>query len=448
MFEEEYIDVSGIKSEYDTVETNTIEETVKELKNLDNYIYNKLRCTVGYIRTIENSNKNILVECGIKVGKFINNHYNIKLLSEGLLVLNEDKIEDAEKKYYLVDCKGKITGKITDQEIGKSKYKTTFDYNVNNIFYLSFSGRLDWTPFIEYKNIDIKQIFGAKLSGEFGKLFMECIKTAKEIKPIEGNMEWFATKRHGLPKELLTYSEEQVVYGEYIINPQKYKGIINEGLIKTYPTLKTIDYVKREMSKNPNVNMDVLDIRIFCPRKDSQIYNKILVYYPQTSLDNEIYNHLKKCFDLCGYYLAGQWTNQDNKVIKIGYVCMQFEPKIGDEEKNDQLQRYLYHLTDLKHYQKIILYGFCPRTNNKMFEGTPERVYFFTELDVDLFDRLIRDKGWNLNAEYKILIVDRELIPNVRFFNDPRYVESGAIYTKENVPNRTIIDVKTMYHPK
>lgn len=445
------IDISGYNQNYNTIEITSKSRIAQEVEKINSPVFSILRGTIGYIRKIEIEQKLndviSIIECSLNVGRFINNKRNKQLLSEGILILDKEKI--IKKKYYLIDHNGNIIDEITksvEKYTKKGNLENSGEYNINNVFFLSFSGLVDRTPFVEYKNCNITKIFGSTISEDFYPVFLNFINIARSIKPTEGNVEWFSTNKHNLPKELLIRCSEPVNYGEYIINPTNYKGNINEGLIKTYPTLKTIEYVRSEINKNTNINSNNVDIRIFCPRKDGRIYDKILVYYPQDSLTEESYSILVNSFSYCGYYLAGQWTREQYKVIKIGYVCLQFEPKIGEEEKENALPQFLYHLTDLKHYQRIMQYGLCPRSNNKLFKGTPERIYFFTVCDIEFFVKLIEDKNWNVNNKYKILIINRELIPNVRFFNDPRYEEKFAVYTTENIPNNAIVDIKTLYN--
>ena len=138
---------------------------------------------------------------------------------------------------------------------------------------------------------------------------------------------------------------------------------INEGIIRTYPIDKTIEYVKNCFK------LDDDDIRKVKLENNKE---NILILIPNVANNIDV---VKKAFNVCGYHFS--------KIAKrktfdgIEWITMMFEAKFQtDDSKTIRKQEtHAYHITPFYNKKSILKIGFSPRSKNKLFEY-PGRVFF------------------------------------------------------------------------
>lgn len=203
------------------------------------------------------------------------------------------------------------------------------------------------------------------------------------------------------------------------------KGSLFEGLIKTYPINKTIEYIARLFCLNNN-QFQVIK------RDDT---HKILVCFENAENKK---NQMSQAMDLCGYELAGESINNGN--IQQMYTA-KFSESLTKELKNNM--SFLIHITPYYNKEKILRYGFNPKSKNEFFSYSPS-VFFFTQDAplIHIVDQVYQKDSKiknNLNNHiYSLFRVDVSKIPDsVKFETDPNL--KYAVRTKDNISNKTII---------
>lgn len=254
----------------------------------------------------------------------------------------------------------------------------------------------------------------------------------------------YLIKRHeGLPKEYfkptnIPYnSDKRVVY----TIPKEHS--LEEGLIKTYPTSKAIDYVCKELNeKGYPVTPQYFYTAI--PNDDNTIYGKIVFMIPFDYLNKEIDDILKQCFNLCGYYLGAFFKQSDD--LDNPCLVYQFEPKYQTNKENSTFSRYLFHATTANAAKKILKHGFCPSNRGKKVFNYDARCYFFTVYNKSLFDSFMEQSekenkinSHSSNNDFKVITIDIEKCGDVTFFTDPNFDYNIAVYTYENIPPSAIV---------
>lgn len=222
--------------------------------------------------------------------------------------------------------------------------------------------------------------------------------------------------------------------------------LVEEGLIKTYPSDEVIQYAKITLK---------MDIDAFI-QKDGKII--VLKYFVFDDIK------LKEIFNLGGYFIGFEDDN-----------CYQFEPKYGTDITN-RIGRYLYHITSVPAWEKIKVNGLVPKSSNSDFTY-PDRICFSVSDDMNklkslaytifnnklskTIDRIRKEvfnhpqfdtsdmknefnKKFELMVknkvtDYVILRVDKEILPdNIRFYYDENSLSFDGVYTKSNIPPQYI----------
>lgn len=243
----------------------------------------------------------------------------------------------------------------------------------------------------------------------------------------------------GLIKETVRDVINEFVDFSEIVKPTTYENpltilmpiSLREGLIRTYPADKTIQYVRDYFNLS--------DEQVFKLRNGRGMEKIMVRIMPN---DNNM-KLIEKAMNFCGYFLAFP----KEKEIKEGEpISLQFEPKIQEEDKEIRKEeKYLFHLTPQSHIFKILKIGLSPRSTNSMF-NYPERVYMLRasagesaiyELGKQLYDA---DENFRNSGVYAVITIDISKIPeSVKLHNDPNYPYS--IYTTSNISPDAIVDV-------
>lgn len=205
---------------------------------------------------------------------------------------------------------------------------------------------------------------------------------------------------------------------------------VNEGLIKTYPIEKTIEYIKSYFN--------LYDGQIVQKTGENDI-SYIGVIIPTIGDNIKL---IKKAMGACGYYLG---SPKEENIPENDWVWLQFEPKI-QEKVSEQLrnkEKTLLHLTPAYNVGKINKIGFSPRCKNDLF-NFPSRVYFLLgstrKEEVINIGRQLFNSNNSLgnNGEYALFTFDVSKIPiDVELFLDPNYPH--GVYTNSNIKPDTII---------
>lgn len=219
---------------------------------------------------------------------------------------------------------------------------------------------------------------------------------------------------------------------------------LNEGLIKTYPLKQTVASITKFLNERSQIKFDIFE--------NEQNNTFTLVIHSGLTANNlelvlpfintfgyfpsSYYIERYRMIPLYGKY---SFTNLSNILNQINNnyqnISLIFESKY-DEDVTDQLPRYIYHLTDIKNKGKIEQLGLVPKNNVKSTH--PERIYLLKTLDNA--DILAKQFGY---SKYCIFQIDRNKLNNVKFYNDPNFINKDGFYTYSNIPPDSIKLLKT-----
>lgn len=266
--------------------------------------------------------------------------------------------------------------------------------------------------------------------------------------PWDGKPETYDSifERHeGLPKEY--FKPSMIEYDPNEIYLSNRKEEISEGLVKTYPTDVTLKHVCSVLNKK-GYGITPKSFILNTPNDDKTIYGHILLPVTFDDLSKEADDILRHEFDVCGYYVGSVHNRNVNGKSLIVY---QFEPKYQTNYTNQKLGRYLFHVTTDNAAQKILSQGLCPSNRSKGRFSYAGRCYFFTIYNKKLFSNYMRNAkkmnivGRNIsNNNFKILVIDRETLPNLKLFTDPNMLNNIAVFTYDNIPPSSIVDCEDL----
>lgn len=206
------------------------------------------------------------------------------------------------------------------------------------------------------------------------------------------------------------------------------EGILSESLIKTY----SIESAKKHICKYFNLPENYFLI------KRSKFNTYCFITFPNkgNSLDDII-----KTMEWYGYFPS----TKNIKPLENGWYVVKFESRF-EENANSLLtnETHLIHITKTKFKDKILKYGFIPKSKNKKF-NYPDRTYFMLGSNnpvetLKLAKNLssVENGKEDLNG-YMAFRIDVSKIPeNVVFHLDPNM--EGGIWTSDNIPPSAIMD--------
>lgn len=206
----------------------------------------------------------------------------------------------------------------------------------------------------------------------------------------------------------------------------KWFGELTESLIKTYD----VEAAKKHICKFFNLPEGYFRIV-------KTGYTTICVL--QIPVKECSVNDIMKAMEWYGYFCSHKNTNQQFD----DWAILKFEPKY-DKNANELLkdEKYLIHLTPIKHKEKIEKIGFVPKSKNNVF-SYPERIYFVfggnSPLDNIKLARRLRNANSEHSETYVAFKIDVSRISdNMTFHVDPNL--AGSIYTYDNLPPSVIVD--------
>ena len=217
-----------------------------------------------------------------------------------------------------------------------------------------------------------------------------------------------------------------------------------EGLIKSAEPEQVVKILKKNAEgfihdirivQNPlqiDMKTPVLDFFIHKDDYYDLEYGKI-AYEELGQLINNLgyFKSRKKETDLCIY------------IVIMPKFLYEVTSSVYESNGNDGI---LYHITPAKYKQKIEKYGLIPKHANYRLDNYPDRIYFYTKLQVNKLDLLCKDLSSNTGiSDWLILKIDlkdrRSYIENdkstmYRFFEDPK--AQNAVFTYENIDPQCI----------
>lgn len=207
---------------------------------------------------------------------------------------------------------------------------------------------------------------------------------------------------------------------------------IDEGLIKTYPLDKSINFILKkyglfkEQIQVQLFNNGITDVEI------------ITVFLPAAASKNAL-GELKHDFKVCGYFP----TNKPRR-INDKYIALTFEPKFNVDVTTFVREnfQFLQHVTLEKYVNKIIKKGLIPKSNNSLLDY-PDRIYLMVGDKLNfkqnaVISTVLKTKE---DSNYIVVKIDVTRIPaDVRFYADPMSID--AIFTHDNIPPDAIVDIK------
>lgn len=215
---------------------------------------------------------------------------------------------------------------------------------------------------------------------------------------------------------------------------------INEGLIKTYPIDKSINYIVRKYGLSSNqvqvnsMNNGIIPVDIIC------------VILPN-GIDGNTLGNIKHDLQTCGYFNNQEPTSIQN----TNYFVLAFEPKFSKDISKmvRQNYKYLYHSTPRIYMDKIVKLGLIPKSKNSLF-FYPDRTFLMIgdKLDpkqINVLKNVQSARNAHVDPnnpietkEYVLLTIDVSRLPtDIKFYCDP--MADGAIFTYDNVPPNTIV---------
>lgn len=252
-------------------------------------------------------------------------------------------------------------------------------------------------------------------------------------------------KHKNLPREY--FKATRIKYDPFEVCVNKHNETsssdVNEGLIKTYPTKKSLSFVCDRLNKN-GFPIKPSDFIIQSPNDDGSIYGTIIITIHLVNLSSDFDSLLINSFRTCGYRLGATFNRVDDDGMSC--VVYQFEPMFQTNMHNPTIGKYLYHVTTENAAIKILKYGMSPSNRTKNGFKYTNRNYFFTIYDEELFEEYMHEaskiniKGKNeFDYNFKVLTIDTDKIQNLELYTDPNFDNKIAVFTYNNIPPTAIV---------
>lgn len=227
-------------------------------------------------------------------------------------------------------------------------------------------------------------------------------------------------------------------YSHSIANTIYFDGILKEQLItefiETVVRHKTIKHVKQLVGPGytfPDNDSKQHDIESFILIKFDKLTSD--------SLDNMNKNMLN-----FGWFPAsidnkngiqGKYSDKFIKCMNQPNVIIKYEA--NKDTTIIPVNRFLYHITPDYAWKRIKLNGLTPRTSSKL-SNHPERIYLFDgkpENYDSIASYLIAHNVHKNDVRNSYMMeIDTNKIPNIKYFKDPNFPLTNAIWTYQNIP--------------
>lgn len=214
------------------------------------------------------------------------------------------------------------------------------------------------------------------------------------------------------------------------------KAILDEGLVRTYP----FEWVSKYLVKNVNSDFEEIE------RDDESKQFLIKLVYGSKSIEP-----LKKIMNTFGYFCSAE-ENED------GLHLMQFEPKFeeyikGSEFNNVAGEIVFYHVSPIKHKDKILNNGLSPRANNEYLKYhelvhlilSPEGKDAAYEMASMLYTASNDKRN---DGTYVLFGITTDGLDNVKFYRDWDVEDIVAYFAYENIPPKNTKYLETFKEKK
>lgn len=217
-----------------------------------------------------------------------------------------------------------------------------------------------------------------------------------------------------------------------------------EGLIKSAEPEQVVKILKK------NAEGFIHDIRIVHNPLQIDMKTPVLDFfihkddYYDIEYGKIAYEELGQLINNLGYFISGKKeTDLCIYIVIMPKFLYEVTSSVYESNGNDGI---LYHITPAKFKHKIEKYGLIPKHANYRLDNYPDRIYFYTKLQVNKLDLLCKDLSSNTGiSDWLILKIDlkdrRSYIENdkstmYRFFEDPK--AQNAVFTYENIDPQCI----------
>lgn len=145
---------------------------------------------------------------------------------------------------------------------------------------------------------------------------------------------------------------------------------------------------------------------------------------------------INKLMNNYGYFPSTWFTEPNsgnfrdiNNIDHDSLEIIRYEPKFDIIYTPEN--RYLYHVTDKKHVNKILKNGLTPKTKSKVTDH-PDRIYFSTDIGYmsEIMDIFVYDNHINYHDIVKLKVDIHNL--HIPFMVDGQF--PGGVYTTHNIP--------------
>ena len=125
------------------------------------------------------------------------------------------------------------------------------------------------------------------------------------------------------------------------------------------------------------------------------------------------YEELGQLINNLGYFISGKKeTDLCIYIVIMPKFLYEVTSSVYDSNGNDGI---LYHITPAKYKQKIEKYGLIPKHANYILDNYPDRIYFYTKLQVNKLDLLCKDLSSNTGiSDWLILKIDLKYMEKSR----------------------------------
>ncbi|MFW6225610.1 MAG: hypothetical protein ACOC3V_01460 [bacterium] len=212
----------------------------------------------------------------------------------------------------------------------------------------------------------------------------------------------------------------------------KNSKLLFEGLIYSFPYSKFKEKLSNILTKYKITGFDLI-----------QSEDGIFLINFKPIKNKKLYDDINNLLNLSGYYISSyKKDGNDVKYSSLGIVDF-IESKNLNIVFNKKFDFYdsginifLYHVTDEKYLNKIKQIGLTPKSN-KTIDNHPDRIYLFDSIDdLDLF---IKNKSYYIEGYVPIkLKINVKSLPKLKLYKDPKYPNTDAYYTYDNIPPHSI----------
>lgn len=172
---------------------------------------------------------------------------------------------------------------------------------------------------------------------------------------------------------------------------------------------------------------------------------EIIIADPENNIDN-VSNKMEKLgwFPSFIYHSSGRGEKYSTARTKLGVfqkVNPQGTVRVRYEAKYDEqidVQKPLYHVTSDLHWNSIQRIGLTPKSQGKL-ANHPGRIYLLQDYNqqeiYEIGTQLMNTyKNNHLIKEVCVLEIDITMLKEHKFYEDPNYHISQAVYTYQNIP--------------